>query len=374
VDLSHDDLNGADLTSSDLRWANLSWTNLQSAHLSRSNLARANLRNANLKGASLIRANLAGACLQGAELQGADLSHADLSCADVTGANLSSVDLTQANLSQADLTRASLSHATLIGTILDIANLTEADLRDASLVHSSLDGTLLIEARLEMTLFGDCDLSQALGLDAARHSGPSIIGLDTLARSMGKIPSDFLRQAGVSATLVEVQKLLRNGASQFPRVLLLGSVKDGEFIQQLQKDLSAAGLACWYLPVDDEEVLLNDGADPLVQRLVYYDQVLLVCSEHSLESPYGWRFFEQVSQSRSRGGGHRKVVVVLNLDNCLNTKQDRLCEELHRYAPMDFSGWEEDGAYDRFLEGLITALRAEDRPADPFRVSDVGSD
>jgi uncharacterized protein YjbI with pentapeptide repeats len=360
ADLAHDDLGGVDLTSADLHGANLSGTNLEAAHLSRANLSRARLPGANLKGVSLVRANLKGSNLQGVDLSEADLSYADLSLTDLSRANLAHADLTGADLSQSDLSGACLCQAVMTTTNLDIANLDRADLRRAALVRASLDGTLLSHVRLEMTLFGDCDLSRVLGLASAQHSGPSIVGLDTLVRSGGSLSPDFLRQAGLPPVLAGLQDQLGQGSSRHPRVLLVGSIKDAGFIGRLLGDLRGLGLACWTQPVDDEEALLSDGVFPPAQRLAYYDQMVLVCSQHSLESPFGWRFFEQVtlpSSSSYSMGAHRRPVFVLSLDTNLRHKPGQLCDGLGGSPGVDFSGWEQDPAYRQGLDTLVGMLR-----------------
>ena len=362
VDLSHDDLSGIDLTSSDLHHANLSGTHLPSAYLSRSNLAWANLQFANLRGVFLLRANLKGALLQNADLQDADLSYADLSLADLTGANLSGANLTHASLLQADLSRASLNRATLTGTQLDLGNLTQADLRGASLLHVSLDGTLFTSARLEMTLLGDCDMSGALDLESVQHNGPSIVGLDTLMRSGGMIPVAFLRQAGVPKAFIDVQRQLGRNPLDHCRVLLVGSIEDSAFIKRLQSDLRASGLACWHLPVDDEEALLKDESFPAAQRLTCYDQIVLVCSHHSLDSPYIWRILEQVLQPGPFGVNHNRAIVPVSLDKSLLARSDGLGEELRKRPTVELSHWQEDGSYRRGLDELVALFRTKSRP------------
>ena len=141
------------------------------------------------------------------------------------GADLSGADLTEANLSLADLTDASLGGARLTATILDVANLTGADLRRASLVRALLDRSLFSEATLDLTLFADCDLSQILGLESVHHAGPSIIGLDSLARSRGHIAAVFLRRAGVAEPLIAVQEQLGLTPGGYSRILLVSSLR-----------------------------------------------------------------------------------------------------------------------------------------------------
>ncbi len=352
ADLANDDLSRADLTRADLRRADLSRTDLHEAHLWRSSLSRANLQNALLPGATLGRVALDGGCLREADLRGADLSHADLAYADLTGADLAGADLTETNLAWADLTGARLSHARLTATNLEVANLTGVDLRRASLVRTRLERTLLADAVVDLTLFGDCDLSQVLGLESVRHAGASIIGLDCLARSRGHIPAQFLRLAGVAEPLVAAQASVKAqlGPASFSRILLVSSMQDSDFAQRLSADLRATQLRCWPIPLDDEAAMRRDGS--LLQRVTYYDQVVCVCSEPALTSPYGARFLEQLVQQPAKAAS----LISLALDRCLLEDQQDLCQALRRGKVVDFRGWALEDAYRSGLGQLVQLL------------------
>ena len=331
ADLARDELTAIDLTNADLRRADLSGANLPDSYLSRANLRWGNLRDTQLQRAALNRVNLNGGQLPNADLRGADLSFADLSNADLSGANLSAADLREADLSLADLSGAQLTAARLTGTRLNLANLTGADLRRAALIRPHMDGALLSAARLEMTLFGDCDLRRVLGLDTLQHHGPSIIGLDTLARSQGSLPPAFLRQAGVAESLIAWQEHLALLPPAFSRILLVGSRQDAAFIDRLERDLRTDGFPCWQLLVDDEAAFAaaEDG-ESLLSRVIYYDQPVLICSAAALGSPYGWRSFDQIA--RNKAG----PTVSVSLDNQLNNPEDPLAAALRRGVVIDF--------------------------------------
>ena len=352
ADLANDDLSRADLTRADLRRADLSRTDLHEAHLWRSSMSRANLQNAQLPGATLGRAALDGGCLRDADLRGADLSYADLSYADLTGADLSGADLTHTNLSWADLTGARLNHARLTATRLEVANLTGVDLRRASLIRTRLERTLLADVAVDLTLFSDCDLSQVLGLESVRHAGPSIIGLDCLARSRGQIPAQFLRLAGVAEPLIAAQASVQDqlGPASYSRILLVNSVQDAAFAQRLAGDLRAAQLSCWPMPVDDEAAMKRDGS--LLQRVTYYDQVVGVCSEPALTSPHGARFLEQLVHQPAGGAS----LITLALDRHVYDDQQELCQTLRRGKVVDFRGWTQDDIYQSSLTQLVQLL------------------
>src|SRR5262245_19605037 len=90
----------------------------------------------------------------------------------------------------------------------DIPDLSKADLREADLsganlfeavLHEAvLRGAVLSEALCIKTIFGNVDLSEAKGLELIKHQGPSSVGVDTLVRSLGKIPEEFLRGCGLT--------------------------------------------------------------------------------------------------------------------------------------------------------------------------------
>jgi hypothetical protein len=310
------------------------------------------LQNALLPGATLGRVALDGSCLREADLRGADLSYADLSYADLAGADLSGADLTEANLSWADLTGACLSHARLIATNLEVANLTGVDLRRASLVRTRLERTLLAGAAVDLTLFGDCDLSQVLGLESVHHAGASIIGLDCLARSRGQIPAAFLRLAGVAEPLVSAQEAVKDQLSpaSFSRILLVSTVQDGDFARRLTEDLRAAQLRCWPMPVDDEAAMKRDGS--LLQRVTHYDRVVCVCSEPALTNPHGARFLEQLVQQPARADS----LISLALDQYLPEGQQELCHTLRQGKVVDFRGWTAEEIYRNSLGQLVQLL------------------
>ena len=72
--------------------------------------------------------------------------------------------------------------------LLILPKLSGADLRGANLTGANVEGAILWS-----TTFGDVDLSAVKGLDKVTHQGPSTVGIDTIYKSKGKIPSLFER-------------------------------------------------------------------------------------------------------------------------------------------------------------------------------------
>jgi uncharacterized protein YjbI with pentapeptide repeats len=355
VDLAHDNLSNADLTNSDLRLADFSGVNLQGAHLWRSDLTSADFRRANLRSASLVRCKLRGSSLHAADLSGADLSYADLWCANLSEANLQGANLTEANLAWADLSGADLRDCRLTATNLEVANLAGADLRGAYFIRPRLRGASVEDCLFETTLLADCDLSCVKGLGTTRHRGPSIVGSDSLARSKGLIPEDFLRQAGVAEPFIAAQEEIRRTGKTMPKILLVNSVTDATLAARIQGGLREAGIQSWTLAADDEEVLRADqGA---LERIIYYDLLVLVCSTQALVNPHCCRVFGQLEPAAAADWPR---LVTVATDDLLYTRQDSLCTRLRQTEVVDLRGWDDEGSYQEGLACLVTAIAKAD--------------
>jgi uncharacterized protein YjbI with pentapeptide repeats len=352
ADLSHDDLSGADLTGSDLHQADLSGANLQGAHLWRSNLSRANFSAANMSGCTLGRTNLSNSALRLADLRGADLSFANLCYADLERADLSGTDLTQTDLSWANLNGANLRDARIIGANLDMADLTGVDLRGATIIKTGLNSTSLMSAVCGLTIFANCDLTRAIGLENVRHFGPSMISLDTLSRSKGQVPPKFLLGAGVAPPLIAAQEALRESGITHTRVLLLGSESDGEFAAKVRASLAEAQIPSWIIAADDE-ASLQSGAITL-DKAVYYDRLVLLCTAESLESPHTSRYFG--SLMNGSGFALKDTLISVAAGDIFFQREDRLCRGLREGVVVDFRGWEDEVRYGEALSNLVKEI------------------
>ena len=352
ADLAHDNLSRVDLTGCNLRQADLEGTNLQSAHLSRSNLSHTVLTRANMIGCSLIRSDLSSSILQSADLRGADLSYSNLRYANLEDANLSETNLSFADLSWAILSRANLRGANLTGASLKLSDLTGADLRGAVITKAELESAIFLNTVLGITKFINCDLSQVIGLDSARHAGPSVIGLDTLAKSGGAIPKVFLQNAGVADPLIAAQDALNGLRRAYPSVLIIGSAGDSEFAAQLRSALAAYQIPCWTIAADDEAAV-HSGAI-LLDHTIYYDRLVLLCTAQSLESA-------QASQYLAELAGRQRLesdqtMIALATDSLFFDRDDRLCNTLKEGTVLDFRGWEDARLFEEALTSLVGVL------------------
>ena len=292
--LPHVDLSGSDLRNSDLMGAGLQRANLSGCYLNPSHLYHANLVQADLSEALLNGANLRGANLSGANLSRADLDRAILSDANLTGANLRDANLSRANLAgtnltDADLTGANLNRAALNRSNLSNANLDGADLYEAMLNSPVLAGAKFAKCIVGYTVFQNCDLSVAEGLDQIRHDAPSTIGIDVLYRSGGGVPDVFLRNAGLPDSICEFQQSLKESAALPGECFISCSAQDAAFAQTLQAALRDQGVPSWVYAE-------GSRGNPLVERhstsdqeevergVRAYDKLVVVCTEQAMDS------------------------------------------------------------------------------------------
>ena len=326
---------------------------LQRAKLGGANLSRADIRRVDLREADLSRTNLSAARLRRAILYRADLSGADLGEANVTKANLVGANLREANLSAADLSGALLSWAILQGAKLDGANLGGTSLRNAN----------LMEARVRNTIFADVDLSAAKGLDTVVHEGPSTIGIDTIFKSRGKISEVFLRGCGVPEDFIRYIGSMVGRPIEFYSCIISYSTKDQQFAERLSNDLQANGARCWLAPHDATG---RNGHEPIDDAIRLHDKLLLILSEHSMNSDW---VKAEIDNAREREDREKKQMLFpIALAPQENIRQRELfgtdsARAIREYLMDDFSNWKDHDSYQRAFRRLVKELKGE-RPDD----------
>lgn len=153
-----------------------------------------------------------------------------------------------------------------------VPDLSGAYLREADLTRASVGWTVR----------GNVDLSVAKGLDTVKHEGPSTIGIDTVCKSGGKIPDAFLRGAGVPNNFIDYMGSLVGKPIEFYSCFISYSTKDQPFADRLHADLQANGVRCWFAPHKvSGGKKLHEQIDEAIRL---YDRLLLLLSEHSMES------------------------------------------------------------------------------------------
>jgi hypothetical protein len=345
ADLSKADLKGANLGETDLRWADLTWANFSGA-----NLNRADLRRANLSRAIFNMANLSEANLSETYLSGADLSEADLKRAIFIRADLASADLSKADCQRADFRWAYLIKASFNGANLSNANLIEANLTKAEFKQSNLE-----EAFVAWSCFGDNDLSETVGLNAVKHFGPSTIGVDTIYRSKGNIPEEFLRGAGVPEHFISYTGYLNEKAFKHNCCFISFSGNDRDFVEKIGEDFQHVGVRCWYAP---EEMKMGDAIRQQVDQLIrVQDKLLVVLSKFSVESP--WIQKEVAAAIEEEHNGNKTVLFPVRLDNGrMDAEKDWLKDLQKTHHIYDFTDWQNWEAYFAQFSRLVDDIKA----------------
>ena len=311
---------------------------LSGADLSFLDLRCADLRNADCRGARLKSAILREANLTGADLEGADLADADLSQAYLISASLLGVRLDRASLHHADLTGASLLGTTLI----------ETDFRNADLYNVDLTG-----ATLASTLLVDVNLQKVKGLNHCSHLGPSILDSNTLIR----LPSDtavdrFLSDCGIPNFLIEHLPLWRKAGSPFFSCFISYSSRDEAFCDRLSKDLRARQIRVWNYKTDGT---VGRPVWPQIEEsIAAHEKMIIVCSEHSLESkPVLWELERVLDRERSE---QRDLLFPIRIDNYVFTWNHPYSVSLRNRVIGDFTGWQANPA--TYGDSLVKLTRA----------------
>jgi hypothetical protein len=300
---------------------------LAGANLSKTDLKKANFRETSQ--AIFKMANLSEANLSETYLSGADLSDADLKKAFFIRSDLASVNLSNSDCQRADFRWAYLIKARFNGANLSDANLIEANLTKAELKQSNLTG-----AFVAWSCFGDNDLSQTDGLNVVKHFGPSTIGIDTIYRSKGNIPEEFLRGAGVPEHFISYTAYLNEKAFARNSCFISFSGNDRNFIEKIGDDLQREGIRCWYAP---EEMKMGDAIRRQVDQLIrIQDKLLVVLSKFSVESPWIQKEVEAaLEEERNR---NRSILFPVRLDNGrMDAEKDWLVNLQKSHQIYDFS-------------------------------------
>ena len=329
---------------------------------------RPDLSRADLSQADLSEADLSGADLSGADLSGADLRGTDLGWADLRGASLFRTDLSEAYLVEAKLSLANLTRAILIEANLSDALLIGACLVGADFSGADLSGADLSEAEVGWTVFSAMNLNSAKGLESVKHEGPSTIGIDTVYASQGRIPEVFLRGAGVPDEFITYMGSLVGRAIEFYSCFISYSSKDQEFAERLYADLQAKGVRCWFAPED-----VQGGRklhEQIEQAIRHYDKLLLVLSEHSMNSEWVKTEIYHARQDEIRTQ-RRKLFPISLVDFQTirawtafdaDTGKD-MGREVREYFIPDFSNWKDHDAYKEAFDRLLRDLKAEGQQA-----------
>jgi TIR domain/Pentapeptide repeats (8 copies) len=329
----------------------------------------------------LAKLNFIGISLLFSDLAGADLKRADFSGASLRGCDLTGANLENASVQSADLMGVKLGGAKLSRTMFVDTDLGYADLRNATITeglfvrvrfdHTALAGADVTNGFISDSRFIDVDLSRVKGLETVKVRDPSPIDINTIYRSSGKIPEQFLRNCGVPENFIRYIPSLVNSEDglQFYSCFISYSSKDEEFARRLHGRMRDAHLRVWFAPEDVQGgKKLHEQIETAIR---VYDKLLIVLSEASLKSEW---VMTEIRKARrgERETGKRKLFPVRLVDfetlrdwECFDADGGKdLAVELREYYIPDFSDWKNHDAFEEAFDRLLKDLRAESSPAE----------
>ena len=365
-------LRGADMRNGDFMGAMARRADLSNSYMNDVHFYRADLREANMSRAIAPGANLRGADLRNANLAGINLDRATLSEANLSGADLTNANLDRANLDRTNFTGANLTGASFNGTNLSRANLASAVLNQADFYEAILNDVGTDEADFHnciigYTVFQNCAMDAALGLDSIRHDAPSTIGLDTLLRSRGALPESFILGSGIPVAVAGIQDSVADAPVTTLEVHVSCADADVEFARQLEANLRAQGVRSWVFgesfrgnPLVDRRA--TSGEEEIERWVRHYDRLIVVCSAAGLDSETVRNDITAAQEAENTGD--RWTMFLVDADGVMGAGRNRsarLLKEDHRVFDLTGQAAGSD-EYQAALTDLIENLR-EEQPA-----------
>jgi uncharacterized protein YjbI with pentapeptide repeats len=313
-------------------------------------------------------ADLKGARLRGINLRSSDLTRANLGLAVLDEADLSWAKLESTDFNRASLKGANLSEAYLLRTDFGTANLHGAILQKAHVVEASFNGTDLSgadfgHAVVARVAFSNVDLSQTTGMESIFHAKPSSVGFDSIYRSQGKIPEEFLRGAGLPEPFILYVRSLVARPVEFFSCFISYAAEDQEFAECLHEDLQASAVRCWFAPHD-----VRGGRklyDQIDEAIRLYDRLLLILSEHSMASEW---VNTEIAQARQREVAEQRQMLfpvtlvpfeAIREWRCFDADAGKdSAREIREYFIPDFSKWKDRDSYQQAFQRLLRDLKA----------------
>lgn len=275
--------------------------------------------------------------------------------------NLREVNLSYANLSEADLSGANLSGADLGGAVLRGADLggavlREADLYFANLSHARLREANFTKAKVGWTNFNNINLETVKGLETVHHEGPSYLDYYTFVNSHGNIPEQFLLGAGLSDTFIEYIHSIVDQPINYYSCFISYSSKDSDFARRLYNDLQGNNVRCWYAP--EHMKIGSKMRENIDTSIRLYDRLLIVLSEHSVESV--WVEHEVETALDKEREGKPNVLFPVRIDDTVISKKTGWANHIRNTRHIgDFTNWKEHDAYQQAFQRLLRDLKQE---------------
>ena len=252
-------------------------------------------------------------------------------------------------------------------------NLSEAMLYKTNFVEAVFRGANFSNARLALTIFGSVDLSEVIGLGNVIHRSSSIVGVETLRYSKGKIPEVFLRGCGLSDWEIEAAKLYKPDLNnqemdeilyrvhdirayqpvQISPLFISYSHADSLFVDKLEGSLNERGVRFWRDIHDATSGRLEKQIDRAIRQ---NPTVVLILSENSIKSDWVQHEARRARDLEKELG--RDVLCPVALDDSWKSSPwpERIMEQVKEYNILDFSKWDENANFKNMFGKLISGL------------------
>ena len=245
--------------------------------------------------------------------------------------------------------------------------MTGSDFYQTQFWSVDFSGAQMAGSVLGYTVFQDCDLSVAQGLDEVRHDAPSTIGVDTLYRSGGRLPAAFLAAAGIPGSVMDFQSAITGTPSLLLQVYISCQDEDEEFAHVVSADLNAQGVRCWVFSERVRGSALVDRHSTSDQEEVErwirnYDKMIVVGTAGALDTE---AILKDITQAKERQMSEDKwVLFLVSADDTLVRPSGRSARSARNLSSehmvFDLRGYKDDrAAYEPELSRLAEALKQE---------------
>ena len=233
--------------------------------------------------------------------------------------------------------------------------------------EANLSNANFCDATFFRTTFANVNLARARGLVSSRLIGPSTIGIDTLFRSAGKVPEEFLRGCGVPESVIANRFALIGALEpiQFYSCFISYSTKNEDFAKRLHSKMREQRMRVWFAPEDVQGgKKLHEQIDEAIR---IYDKLLLVLSPHSMNSEWVKTEIRKARKAELKEK-RRKLFPIRLVDfetirdwECFDADSGKdLAVEIREYFIPDFCNWKDHDAFEASFKRLLNDLKAEE--------------
>ena len=238
------------------------------------------------------------------------------------------------DFSGADLRGAVIAFSNFFRANFDAANLENASWISNSFGRTSFNGT---------------------SFRGLRHRQPSSIGIDTFFMNRG-LPEDVLRGCGVPEEFITYAHSLLGKAIEYYSCFISYSSSDDDFARRLHADLQAKNIRTWFAP---EDLKIGDRFRTRIDESIrVHDKLVLILSEHSINSPWVRREVETAFEREDRE--KRDVLFPIRLDDSIFESTEAWANDIRRSRHIgDFRTWKNHDDYTTSFDRLVKDLKKE---------------